>query len=172
MAVNTAAFRAAMARVPTAVSIITTVDASGEPWGVTVATLGCLSFTPPLLMFCLDQSNASHEVFSTSARFLVHVLADHQADLAGSFARRGGHRFPGGYPTRYGLPTIRHSVSCLLCVQDALVRGGDHSIVIGSVQEIESGAHAPLLYHEHSYCSLERRIGCPASPVTSGSAIS
>jgi flavin reductase ActVB len=163
------AFREALAHVPTAVSVITTLSTSGEPWGVTVGTLASLSLSPPLLLFCLDRSSASHEVVTTSARFLAHVLADHQSDIAASFARHGGHGFGNGYPTAHGLPAIPHAVTRFLCVQETLIRGGDHTIVIGSVDKTEIGPGTPLLYHERGYCSLKRRTECPASPVIAGS---
>jgi flavin reductase ActVB len=167
--VTAGTFREAMAHIPTAVSVITTMDASGAPWGVTVGTLGALSTAPPLVMFCLGRGSASHEVLTSSARFLVHVLTDQQADVAACFARRGGHGFGENYSTAYGLPAIPGAMSRLLCVQHALVPGGDHTIVVGDVQGAESGTGAPLLYYEHSYHSLNWRTECPVSHVTAGS---
>jgi flavin reductase ActVB len=167
--VDTAAFREAMTHVPTAVSVITTVNASGEPWGVTVGTLGALSTAPPLIMFCLDRGSSSHEVLTKCVRFLVHLLTDEQADVAAWFARRGRHAFGDSYSTAYGLPSIPDAMSRLLCVQGALIPGGDHTIVIGDVQHAELGTGTPLLHYEHSYHSLKRRIECPVSRVTAGS---
>jgi flavin reductase ActVB len=167
--VDTDSFREAITRIPTAVSVITTVDAHGEPWGVTVGTLGALSTAPPLVIFCLDRGGNSHEVLTNCARFLVHLLTDEQADVAAWFARRGRHDFGDSYSTAYGLPSIPGTASRLLCVQSALIPGGDHTIVIGDVQHAELGTGTPLLHYEHGYHSLKRRIECPVSPVTAGS---
>jgi flavin reductase ActVB len=169
MTVDQVTFRAALAQVPTAVSVITTVSEDGAPWGVTIGTFGSLSLTPPLIMFCLDRGGASHQILTTSTRFLVHVLGEQQADVAISFARREGHGFSGGYPTAYGLPTIPQAMSRLLCERSDLARGGDHTIVIGLVEHIEIGTGPPLLYYGRRYCSLNRRIECRANRVTAGS---
>jgi flavin reductase ActVB len=169
MTMDTLTFREALAHVPTAVSVITARNASGEPWGVTVGTLGSLSLTPPLVIFCLDRASASHDVLTASARFLVHVLGDQQASVAAAFSRHGGHGFGDRYPTAHGLPTIPEAVFRLLCAQQTLVRGGDHTLVIGAVEDVELGMGAPLLYYRHKYHSLKRRIECPVSRVTAGS---
>jgi flavin reductase ActVB len=167
--VNTSAFRDAMTRVPTAVSVITAVNADGQPWGVTVGTLGALSADPPLVMFCLDRGSSSHAVLTSCARFLVHLLTDEQADVAAWFARRGRHAFGEGYSTAYDLPTIAGAMSRLLCASSSLISAGDHTIVIGEVQQAELGTGAPLLHYEHGYHSLKRRVECQ---VTAGSASS
>lgn len=163
MTVGPGSFREALTHVATPVAVITTVDARGAPWGVTVGTLVSLSLSPPMVMFCLDRGSRSHDVLTTGARFLVHVLADGQAEVAAAFARE--HGFDDGHPTAYGLPTIPGVLSRLLCVQDALMRGGDHTIVTGSVQNTEVGAGLPLLYYQRGYHSLNRRVTCPAPQI-------
>jgi flavin reductase (DIM6/NTAB) family NADH-FMN oxidoreductase RutF len=154
MTVNPAAFRAALARVPTAVSVVTTVDASGESRGVTVGTLCSLSCSPPLVMFCLDCGNTSHAVFTATTRFLIQVLRDHQRDVANWFAHHGTHHFDTPHATSHGLPLIPDALARLLCTRHALVQGGDHTIVIGQVDDTEIGDGQPLLYYEREYHAL------------------
>jgi flavin reductase ActVB len=168
--VDQVTFRAALARLPTAVSVVTTVNAENEPWGVTVGTLCSLSLTPPLVLFCIDRSGASHQVLTSSARFLVHVLGDDQADVAAAFARHGGHGFTPPYATAHGLPTISQALLRLLCTRSSLVEGGDHTIVVGSVEDAEIGLGSPLLYYERGYGSLKRRPECASNHVIAGSA--
>jgi flavin reductase ActVB len=143
--------RAALPRVPTAVSVVTTLDDGGAAWGVTVGTLCLLSFTPPLVSFSLDRRNASHDVFTGTGRFLVHVLRDDQAEVASRFARRGAHDFADDHVTVRGLPSFADSLARFACVQHALIPGGDHTIVIGLVEGVEIHGGAPLLYYERRY---------------------
>jgi flavin reductase ActVB len=151
MTVNAVNFREALARLPTAVSVITTADSRGEAWGVTVGTLCSLSLAPPLVLFCLDQGNASHDVFTGTGRFLAHVLRDSQADVARWFARRGGHDFDNGAVIAHGLPSLPGTLTRLACRRSALIEGGDHTIVIGLVEVAEIWPGSPLLYHERGY---------------------
>ncbi len=154
MTVTSASFREAFARVPTAVSVITTADSSGQAWGVTVGSLCSLSLAPPLVLFCMDRDNSSHDVVTGTARFLIHVLMDDQAEVARWFARRDRHDFDGDHLTVHGLPSVPGPLALLACRQHALIPGGDHTIVIGLVEAAHVQAGRPLLYHQHDYCGL------------------
>ena len=164
MTVHAAALREVRAQIPTSVSVITTVDARGVPWGVTIGSLGTLSLTPPLVQFSLDVSNTSHDVITGSRRFLVHVLGEHQAEVAAWFAN--GHGFDHHQPTAHGLPTIPGTPVRLLCGPDTLVPGGDHTLVIGAVREAEIGAGRPLLYHRRGYHVLADTSPETSHPLT------
>ena len=154
MTVDRAAFRRAVGHIPTAVSVITTTGPDGEPWGVTVGALCSLSVQPPMILFCLEKATESHAVLTTSAWFLVHVLADDQAWVAARFARRGNHRFAAEHETVRGLPAIPGVLARLHGQQAALTDGGDHTIVIGHVEDIEVSSGRPLLYQGHAYRTL------------------
>ncbi len=153
MTVDPVTIRRTGAQVPTAVSVVTTLDARGEPWGVTVGTVCLLSVTPPLVMFCLERGGASHEVLTTATRFLIHVLRDDQRDVANWFARPGDHSFCRPYESSHGLPLIPGTVARLRCARRALVPGGDHTVVIGAVEDADTDVGQALLYYKHEYCA-------------------
>jgi len=147
------AFRDALARIATTVSVVTTVDGGGRPRGVTVGTLCSLSLDPPLVMFCLKRSSGSHEVMTTASRTLIHVLADDQAALAARFSRRGIDRFAGLSGDWHGLPAIPDTAIRLACARSATVPAGDHTIVMCLVTDAEIGAGHPLLSYGRAYGS-------------------
>jgi flavin reductase ActVB len=151
--------RDTLAHVATPVSVVTTVDRSGKPWGVTVGTLCSLSLAPPLVMFCLNRSCGSHEVMTTTSRILIHVLRDDQPAIAARFSRGGIDRFAGLSGEWRGLPTIPDTALRLACTRYAIVPAGDHTIVMCLVTGAEIGSGNPLLYYRREYCS----------PVTPGS---
>jgi flavin reductase (DIM6/NTAB) family NADH-FMN oxidoreductase RutF len=145
--------REVMQRVATSVSIVTTIDSSGLPCGVTVGTLCWVSFTPPLVLFCLDRSGRSHRVLTTADRVLVHVLGDDQAEIAARFARTDLDRFGGIRQSWHGLPTIPGTAVRLACARHQVMASGDHTIVICLVEDAEIGSADPLLYYAHGYCA-------------------
>jgi flavin reductase ActVB len=145
--------RDAVAHVATPVSVITTADGSGKAWGVTVGTLCSLSLAPPLVMFSLNRSCGSHEVMTTTARILIHVLRDDQPAVAARFSRTGVDRFAGLSGDWHGLPTIPDTALRLACTRYAIVPAGDHTIVMCLVKDAEIGAGDPLLYYLREYCS-------------------
>jgi flavin reductase ActVB len=150
---SVAAFRDALARVATTVSVVTTADTGGNPRGVTLGTLCSLSVAPPLVMFCLNRSGGSHEVMTTASRTLIHVLRDDQAELAARFAQRGVDRFAGLSGDWHGLPTIPDTAIRLACDRYAIVPAGDHSIVMCLVTDAEVGTGDPLLSYRREYSS-------------------
>ena len=148
-----AAFRDALAHVATPVSVVTTADGSGKPWGVTIGTLCSLSLAPPLVMFSLNRSCGSHEVMTTTSRILIHVLRDDQATVAARFSRHGIDRFAGLSGDWHGLPTIPDTRLRLACTRYEVVPAGDHTIVMCLVKDAWIGTGDPLLYYLREYCS-------------------
>jgi flavin reductase ActVB len=154
MTVDAATFREALAHVPTSVSVITTIDRH-HPYGVTVGSLCSLSLTPPLLLFCLDRNTRSHRIFSSAGRFLVNVLRHDQQAIAHRFATAGVNRFRGPHAEIHSMPVISGALAWLLCSRYDVLNGGDHSIVLGLVEQADVGAGRPLLYYDRSYHTLQ-----------------
>src|SRR5260370_3150827 len=82
-------FREVMAGVATPVSVVTTIG-TGQPFGTTVSAFASLSMTPPMIMVSLDHGSDLLQELRTSWAFGVNILASRQADLALTFARKGG----------------------------------------------------------------------------------
>jgi flavin reductase (DIM6/NTAB) family NADH-FMN oxidoreductase RutF len=91
------AFRAAMADLPAAVSIVTTTAADGEPHGATVSAVSSLSLRPALILVCLDQQSDTLAALAEGRHFLVHITADGQQDLITRFAGKGTDKFGGDH---------------------------------------------------------------------------
>jgi flavin reductase ActVB len=51
--VDTTAFRNAMAQFASGVTVVTTTDDDGIPWGFTASAFSSLSLEPPLILVCL-----------------------------------------------------------------------------------------------------------------------
>ena len=77
----------------TGVTIITTCDDAGRPFGLTANAVTSLSLDPPLLLVCVDRKAESHAHFFTSKVFVVNVLSEEQEALSRRFAVSGGEKF-------------------------------------------------------------------------------
>ena len=53
--VDSADFRAPMSQFASGVTIVTTEDGSGKPFGFTASAFSSLSLNPPLILVCLDR---------------------------------------------------------------------------------------------------------------------
>jgi flavin reductase (DIM6/NTAB) family NADH-FMN oxidoreductase RutF len=145
-------FREAMAGVATPVSVVTTIG-TGQPFGTTVSAFTSLSMTPPMIMVSLDHGSDLLQELRTSWAFGVNILASGQADLALTFARKGGAaKFKSiDWELHSGLPRLPGVVGWLACDVDQLVGGGDHVLVLGHVRVAETADGHPLIYHRRTF---------------------
>jgi len=159
--VTAAELRHAMGHFATGVTVITSVGVDGRPVGTTANAVSSLSLEPPLLLVCFDRSSQTLEAVLAHQAFAVNVLAASQEHLSANFARRGlaaawdsvRHR-----PGLTGSPRLHGVLSTLECTVEHRLPGGDHEIVVGRVQAVETsdGESAPLLFWRGRYVSTLR----------------
>ncbi|MGW6290102.1 flavin reductase family protein [Streptomyces sp. NPDC055107] len=149
-------FRSVFRRHAAGVAVIT---AAGEyPVGFTATSLSSVAAEPPLISFGVGTSSSTWPVLSEAAYVGVHILGEHQRDLAATFARSGADRF--GPSTEWssgpeGVPLLAGVSAWLVCRVVARVPAGDHRIVIAeAVAGSPSGAGRPLVYHQGRFTSL------------------
>ncbi|HEU0202092.1 MAG TPA: flavin reductase family protein [Burkholderiaceae bacterium] len=146
-------FRKALAQFATGVTIITTRTGSGAPVGLTANSFSSVSLDPPLVLWSLALSSATMPVFRTCERYLVHVLAHHQLDLARRFAARGAERFDADnwHFNGSGLPYLPGCVAWFECSIRSRYEEGDHVILVGRVEAFRYEGGKPLIFHDGRY---------------------
>jgi flavin reductase (DIM6/NTAB) family NADH-FMN oxidoreductase RutF len=157
---DTRAFRDALGRFATGVTIVTTLAPDGTPDGLTANSFTSVSLDPPLVLFCIARTATSWDAFAGAQAFAVHVLASHQRDLSARFASRVADKFE-GIPWergRGGVPVLAESLATFECAMHATHDAGDHRILIGRVEAFShQSSEAPLLYYAGAYASLGRQ---------------
>ncbi|MFJ7770036.1 flavin reductase family protein [Streptomyces sp. NPDC097107] len=149
--------RSAFRRHAAGVAVITARGDAG-PVGFTATSLTSVSAEPPLLSFGIGTGSSSWPAVSEAEYVGVHLLGDHQEDLAATFARSGADRFAA--PTAWregpeGVPVLAGVLSWLVCRVAGRVPAGDHRIVLAEVLLGDpTGAGRPLLYHRGRYNGL------------------
>ena len=158
MSVDADAFRAALGRWTTGVSIVTARDGD-RIHGMTVSAFSSVSLDPPLVLVCADRSAITQRVIEGGRVFAVNVLARDQEPLSNRFAsRREEHRRFEGVDWKEGVtgaPLLPGSLASLDCRVVAAHEAGDHVIYVGAVEAIEGAAGGdPLLYYAGAYRAL------------------
>ncbi|MEU6097032.1 flavin reductase family protein [Streptomyces sp. NPDC047079] len=149
--------RAVFRRHAAGVAVITARGDDG-PVGFTATSLTSVSAEPPLVSFGIGVGASSWPAVAGTAHVGVHILGEHQEDLAGTFARSGADRF--GAPTGWregphGVPVLEDVLAWLVCRVVARVPAGDHRLVLAEVVHGDpSGAGRPLLYHQGRFNGL------------------
>lgn len=135
------ALRSGFGEFMTGITIITTLDADRQPKGLTANSFSSLSLDPPLLMFALGKESSTFDAFMAGNGFVVHVLGGDQLDLSARFAAKGIAKFDGidWAPGFDDLPVIRGALATFECRQEVVHEGGDHLIMVGSVERFTVG---------------------------------
>jgi flavin reductase (DIM6/NTAB) family NADH-FMN oxidoreductase RutF len=139
---------------------VVVVTAAGDPpAGFTATSFTSVSLQPPLVSFCVSVTASTWPVVHAARYVGVHVLSNHQEDVARRFATSGIDRFAA--PTRWragphGVPVIGGVAAVLVCRTVQRVPAGDHTLVIGEpvVGELMSEPGTSLVYHMGRYVRL------------------
>jgi len=147
-------FRETLALWPSGVTVLTARD-DDELLGMTISSFSSLSLDPPLILSCLDKRAASHDGLIGARGFVVHVLARDQEDISRTFARPGPEKFDdvAWEAGAFGAPLLPIGVARLVCVHEAALDGGDHTILIGRVVAVSRSDKPPLIYWDRDYRS-------------------
>jgi len=134
------------------VVIVTAFDS--QPLGFTCQSFVSLSLDPPLISLSPARTSATWPRIRSVGSFCINVLEEGHRDLSTQFARSGTDKFAGvGWtPSASGAPIIDGVVAWADCTMWAEYDGGDHTIVIGEVQDLAAhiGRH-PLLFYRGDY---------------------
>ncbi len=147
-------FRKILGHYPTGVCVITGIDETGAAGGLVMGSFTSVSLDPPMVSFCPDKGSSSWPKIRQAGRFCVNVVADDQLDLCRQFATSGGDKFAGVAHrlSDRGMPILDDVVAWIDCKLETEVDAGDHTIVLGRVEELRTErAIGPLLFHKGGY---------------------
>ncbi|HEX2419433.1 MAG TPA: flavin reductase family protein [Micromonosporaceae bacterium] len=145
-------FRSLMGTFPTGVAVVTAMNSSGQPRGMTCSSLCSVSLTPPILLVCLRHGSSTLEAVLDQGRFSVNLLHSESQVVAELFAsaaalerfhRVDWHMDPDGCGPH--LTVDAHSIAD--CEVSTMQHVGDHAVVFGTVLRISrQNDQSPLLY--------------------------
>jgi flavin reductase (DIM6/NTAB) family NADH-FMN oxidoreductase RutF len=152
MPIDDAHFRLAMSHFASGVTIVTT-ELEGRSFGMTVASFASLSLNPKLVLVCIEKSVKTHDAIAAAGKFGVSILASDQTDISSKFASRADDKFTGVEIFRgaLDLPMITGALTTIQCNVQSQLPGGDHSIFVGEVIDIQTREGDPLLYFRSGY---------------------
>lgn len=147
------AFRLALGRFVTGVTVVTAVTADGRSVGMTVNSFNSVSLDPPLILWSIDRAGSLYQAFVHAERFAVNVLGADQIELARRFAGAPAERFDGVAVDRGigGVPLLKGCIACFECSTRHRYSGGDHLILVGEVERFAQKPGQELLYFGGQY---------------------
>ncbi|MBS1181215.1 MAG: rutF 1 [Proteobacteria bacterium] len=156
------AFRDAIARLPSGVSIVATAGQAGKA-GFTATAVASVSDDPPTVLVCLNSKSPQNRLMQENAQFSINLLPKDAVTLANIFAGRTGlhleDRFRHGDWTvlSTGSPVLKDAVMALDCQLLSSQNVGSHIVYFGTVVATQTkprdpdGAKEVLIYHDRHY---------------------
>ncbi|MFE7130851.1 flavin reductase family protein [Streptomyces sp. NPDC057638] len=159
-AVAPAEFRSLMSTFPSGVSIVTTTDLDGRPWGMTCSSVCSVAVEPPTLLVCLREGSPTLAAITRRSTFAVNLLHSRAQATADLFASGTPHRFDlvrWSAEAGAGGPHLVDDAHAIAdCRISRTVSAGDHTVVFGNVTRVEhlvAADRSPLLYGLRKYAS-------------------
>ena len=149
-------FRRVLGHFATGVTILTTTDAEARPTGLTVSAFCSVSLDPPQILVCVDHKSQSYPALRDGIAFAVNILGAEHESVSRRFATTRLDKFDGVAWSRgaLGVPLIDGALAHLECRTVSRHVEGDHTILVGLVEDARNGAGEPLLYYRGKYSRL------------------
>jgi flavin reductase (DIM6/NTAB) family NADH-FMN oxidoreductase RutF len=156
MAIEKQLFRKVCGKFASGITIVTVLDSTGAPHGMTANSFTSVSMNPPLVLVCVDHRARILEHFHFAYHFAINILGAGQRPLSDRFAGSGYDRFEGiGWnPGETGVPLLPDVLASIECARTNVVTAGDHDILIGEVLHVNCQEGDPLLFYSSQYRQL------------------
>jgi flavin reductase ActVB len=159
MTISPEDFRLTLSRFASGVTVVTTKDADGNLYGLTVSAFTSVSLDPPLVLICIENTAGSIDALKNSKMFVVNVLNSEQTEVSERFASPAADKFA---ETDHelnidGIPVISNCIANITCGVVETYDGGDHTIFVGHVDDAVFGDGDPLVYFRSGYHTIGDR---------------
>jgi flavin reductase (DIM6/NTAB) family NADH-FMN oxidoreductase RutF len=147
-------FRHVLGHFASGVTIVTTCDDASRPTGLTASAFTSVSLDPPLILVCVDHKAQCYSALRDGGRFAVNVLGLDQEVLSRRFATtKIVDKFDGVayHLSDLKLPLLDGALARLQCVTVSAHVEGDHTILVGRVEQADTKDGEPLLYYRGRY---------------------
>jgi flavin reductase (DIM6/NTAB) family NADH-FMN oxidoreductase RutF len=161
-ALTTREFRNALGQFATGVAVVTVEREPGSVFGMTANAFTSVSLNPMLILVCVEERAKILPLLHKHKRFGISVLKQDQQALSEYFAQaeqsaEAEHRLALRYRwTTEGVPVLEDTVVQLSCSVTTTQVAGDHTIIVGKVEDAEIQGGEPLLFFRGEYRHIAR----------------
>ena len=156
MGIDSRELRRILGHFATGVTVITTKDIAGSPFGLTANAFTSLSLKPPLVLVCVDKGAQCYSCFVEPNVFTVNFLSEGQEEISRRFATKGADKFAGlkWHEGENGTAVLEGTIGHLDCKIVQTYEGGDHTIIVGEILNGAATSDRPLLFFKGRYQRL------------------
>tara|TARA_Y100000022_G_scaffold189171_1_gene188208 strand:+ start:488 stop:955 length:468 start_codon:yes stop_codon:yes gene_type:complete len=140
--------RQALSKFATGVTVVSTIDNSGNPIGMTANSFSSVSLNPPLVLWSIGNNQPSYDIFTNAKGYSVNILSKEQENLCKLFSSPVDDKFEKikFSLSENGFPIIDNSLAWFDCLKWKNYPGGDHEILVGEVKNFHAIETSPLIF--------------------------
>ena len=122
----------------TGVCAISFYGKNKKPRGITVNSFASVSLNPPLTLWCIDNGSEVYEEIIDKNKYIFNFLSEDQLSIAKLLSMKSYHSLGDVdfIDDEFGL-ILKDSLGWVACSKREIIPSGDHSIIIGSVNNFE-----------------------------------
>ena len=147
-------FRNAMGRFATGVTVVT-IREGEETHGMTANAFMSVSLDPKLVLVSIDNRASMLERMNHTESFGISFLSEEQKHLSMHFAKQKIHEGEIAFDVIDDVPVLSNSLAALICRVYQKIPAGDHTLILGEVDEILFSDGKPLTFFEGRYGALK-----------------
>ena len=150
------AYRDALSRFPTGVTLVTTMDGE-RACAMTVNSFSSVSLEPALILWSIGRDSARYDLFRNTPAFGINVLASDQEALSTLCAREDNLDLTGAEWTarESGAIFVEGAIARFDCRTTAIHEAGDHDIIVAQVLDFDTPRDvSPLVFNRSSYFQI------------------
>lgn len=155
-AIDPRELRDALGLFATGVTVVTAPGSGDQPIGITANSFSSLSLDPPLVLWSLALRSPSIDAFAEGQPFAINILQREQEALALQFARPTDDKFKNvEYALNgYRVPLLEGAQAQLECTVEFTRVLGDHLLIVGRVEAMNTMPGEPLLFYRGAFAQL------------------
>ncbi|GAA0788771.1 flavin reductase family protein [Marinobacterium sediminicola] len=155
-AIDPRELRDALGLFATGVTVVTAPGNGEQPVGITANSFSSLSLEPPLVLWSLAMRSPNLDAFEEGKPFAINILQRDQEALALQFARPMEDKF---HNVEYELnnrqvPLLQGAQAQLECTVEFTRVLGDHLLIVGRVEAMQTEPSEPLLFYRGAFAQL------------------
>lgn len=157
-AIDPRELRDALGLFATGVTVVTAPGGEGEPVGITANSFSSLSLDPALVLWSLALRSPSLSAFEEGKSFAINILQKDQEALALQFARPSDNKFQSVDYTLNArkVPLLEGAQAQLECTVEFTRVLGDHLLIVGRVDTLNTSPGEPLLFYRGAFAQLQQ----------------
>lgn len=135
---------------------VVTVEAQGGTHGMTANSFVSVSLDPPLVLVSVANRARMLDLLVGAGRFGISVLSEDQRPISQQFSGRGAAGLQVPLAKLGGVPVVPNAIGGFACRLHSRFPGGDHTLILGEVLELERRAGDPLLFFGGYYRAVRK----------------